>query len=795
MNWQGSPGAPLGFDYASNETALLNDYHYIIIRTLDILRLWRDTPHSDVLSMNSLELLEKGLTEIVRIFIKKEPHSASKILEGRWRLIMSVSLCYSLAQAVVYRSTIDLDVLNNRDIPAKPGWSATDEGLEDVHHWVRTKIRNPLSNDQGSWDWLVPFVLQMLEAQTLVVSNDMNEGWANMVYNETTCTASRVMMTSDGEFYTTLLRGLVTSGGLRTAQANSRNRAILAKLANTFIDPNQSECLSATMGDDCVENAASSDPQVMIQAYKQFGFNLKDLHYGQDFEFCSHKWVESRVAIPLGWRKSLYHLLENEFDDEVYATFLHEMRHLRRRHGSEIDLDDVVQFLRWVGYLDSQDFDPANQGVCLSEIQNNTAFQMVGTKKPTKVVQVRVPTAHDVAQGEVLRQERLMRLQDKANAQAVKSARIGPSVKQQKAKSKTSKANTRTAVKPVKDYMSSSMSAYAKCVSNPFNSGPARGPAKGNVVPTERSFILTTTSSFGAPIAADTVNMIGLFGGAGNALDDSIDSVSTHSYPQYIGGTADTNKYIIGPLVGTTIAKQAVGYLTDSLSLGDSSLVTNTSASTPIQNSVSVGLVALEGFGSHTRWRCVGMGVRLWNVTAEASREGYVQWCQPGSDFQGSTIQEYRKFSPNFSTSTMANSDAGLEIVWLPRPQSLAYNHAEGIVAVGNTLGTDLNIWISNEGSNAQIYQVEVIYHWEIAGASVATFTSESASDVHGDTVIGHAIRHVRASANNGMHLGNAIKHFAGKAVGAVSAAAKDPTYHEIARVAMRSVAALTAGI
>lgn len=378
---------------------------------------------------------------------------------------------------------------------------------------------------------------------------------------------------------------------------------------------------------------------------------------------------------------------------------------------------------------------------------------------------------------------------------AVKSNRIGPQVNQPK-KKKAVKTAQAPKQKTARDYLSPSMSAYARCVSNPFDSGPTRGPAKGNVVPTERSFVVTTTASFGLQVGINSVTMVGLFGGAGNLLDDSIDSVSVHSYPQYIGGTADANKYIIGPLPATTITKQALGYHTSGLSLGNSSLVTNTAASTPIQNSVQIGLVALEGFGSHTRWRCIGMGIRLWNVTNEADRGGFVQWCQPGSDYQGATIADYRKFAPNFSTSSMSNSDAGLEIVWLPRPQNLAYNHAEGIVAVGNTLGTDLNIWVTNEASLvAQQYNCEVVYHWEIAGASVATFTSESASDVHGDTVVGHAIRHVRASANNGIHLGGAIKHFAGKAVGAISAAAKDPTYHEIARVAMRSVAALAAGM
>jgi hypothetical protein len=314
----------------------------------------RDTPHEDVVRLTPVELYERRFTELVRIFIKDEPHKLAKVEAGRWRLIMSVSLSYSIAQAVLYQDSIDEDVRRNSSIPSKPGWVSTDLGYVDLYMWVRRFVRPPMSMDVAAWDWSVPYCLMALEAECYIACNKASPSWANMIRNETFCTASSVISSSQGDLFVFHKPGIVKSGGRRTAQANSRSRDLLSFLTDRKVNPNSTDHWSMTMGDDCVEESLSMDPNVVKAAYLEYGFNLKDIVYGYPFEFCSMRFVAPHVAIPLNWPRSVFRLINKDYEFDDMEAFMYEMRHLK--HSScTVKLRDLVLLLRQIGWLPSAD--------------------------------------------------------------------------------------------------------------------------------------------------------------------------------------------------------------------------------------------------------------------------------------------------------------------------------------------------------------------------------------------------------------------------------------------------------
>jgi hypothetical protein len=344
-------------------------------------------------------------------------------------------------------------------------------------------------------------------------------------------------------------------------------------------------------------------------------------------------------------------------------------------------------------------------------------------------------------------------------------------------------------------HMHPALEEYGKCVADPFRCHGAKGLlGAGNVIPSMTSFCATTTSTINRTVVFGTTMEIGLFGGHGNIVDDAVSDAtpmgpqSMHAYPQYIGGLTAADRYVIGPVVGDVNPRSACGYTYETLSVGAAVTNTGVAAAVPIPFENALPFTSTEGDSHSLRWRLVGMGVRVWNQTEEGVRGGDLKYSQPNQAFSASTQGVFSRFSPNFGITNCHNSDDGFEVSWLPRTRDIGYWHSDAAggaaTASTSTNAVGLRIWINNTTTSTQDISIQIVYHWEIAGAVLATLQSPSAAAVHSDTSISTALLRVRSVSNTAHGMYKALKHTVGQAVGAIAHDAPEPSIPRIARVA-----------
>jgi hypothetical protein len=277
-------------------------------------------------NLSAEELVEGGFCDVVRLFVKNEPHSASKIEQGRFRLISSVSLVDQIVERLLFSRQNHKEIDNWTVIPSKPGIGLDlDEQTEAVWKHVR-KLAGPAtvaSSDASGWDWSVQGWELEAEAEMRIALADTTGGiFADLVRKRFRCLSLSVFYLSDGRMFAQTIPGVMKSGSYVTGSSNSRIR----KLASDLVGAEW--CIS--MGDDAVEAVVKD----AVAKYEQLGHSIKGYDIDFTFEFCSHIFTGGPVVIPTNWGKSLYRLLSKRYDpveQDQYEQLLRYAPHLVER--------------------------------------------------------------------------------------------------------------------------------------------------------------------------------------------------------------------------------------------------------------------------------------------------------------------------------------------------------------------------------------------------------------------------------------------------------------------------------
>jgi mRNA-degrading endonuclease RelE of RelBE toxin-antitoxin system len=104
------------------ETWLVDLVYYRIV-LLMLTPAWR------IRRLSAVERVEWGLVDPVRVFVKNELHSTKKVRQGRYRLIMSISVVDQLVDRVFSTEQNSEEIRHWKHIPSKPGMGLDDEGL------------------------------------------------------------------------------------------------------------------------------------------------------------------------------------------------------------------------------------------------------------------------------------------------------------------------------------------------------------------------------------------------------------------------------------------------------------------------------------------------------------------------------------------------------------------------------------------------------------------------------------------------------------------------------------------
>lgn len=257
--------------------------------------------------LTSEQLVQAGLCDPIRLFVKGEPHKQAKLDEGRYRLIMSVSLVDQLVARVLFQNQNRTEIALWRAIPSKPGFGlSTDEQVSEFFACLSRDVGCTPEHLASNWrDYIVPTdcsgfdwsVSDWLLEDEMEVRNRLTRNINGLCLRLRSCwlrcIANSVLCLSDGSLLAQRVPGVQKSGSYNTSSSNSRIRVMAAYHCGAS--------WAMAMGDDALESRDSD-----LTLYKQIGFKVE---LSEQLEFCSHVFKSPTLAIPVNANKMLYKLI------------------------------------------------------------------------------------------------------------------------------------------------------------------------------------------------------------------------------------------------------------------------------------------------------------------------------------------------------------------------------------------------------------------------------------------------------------------------------------------------------
>jgi len=306
--------------------------------------------------MTAEELVVAGLVDPIRVFVKNEPHSAKKLEEGRFRLIMSVSLIDQLCERCLSSEQNGLEIANYHRLPVKPGMGFSTEKIAPIGRSFEA-FPELVSSDVSGWDWSVSADELRFDARRRVKAAGvaMDHPFAKALMNRAVCLGRSVIAFSDGVLLAQRRDGVQKSGSYNTSSGNSWIRVAAARFSGA-----EHVC---AMGDDCVDDGTdtvkmsllghpikesavidASDPSWLADSrlwpneirsdvlalLNRFAWKPFDAALVPTVDFCSHWWCKSSegqwIVVYRGWRKTLFRLVCTRNDRESQlGQFIAEM--------------------------------------------------------------------------------------------------------------------------------------------------------------------------------------------------------------------------------------------------------------------------------------------------------------------------------------------------------------------------------------------------------------------------------------------------------------------------------------
>jgi len=335
VNRKSSPGSPY-FHFAPSKGQFIDHNAEEIVRLVQYrIKEYAETPNEEFRRMSATQLVERNLTDVVKVHVKREPTKREKLLEGRPRIIMVESIVSEVLQKLIFGPQMKLEIANWETTPSNPGFGlATDDQAAALYASVGG-AKNLYDSDVSGFDWNMNRWMFDLFVEAHLYNNNVEEGtmYANACRNVIHVLSNSIYLTSMGGLYELEDEGVMNSGAAITSWFNSLIRAGIGILAG--------HNLIITMGDDAVHDEID-DP---IGKYAKLGLRLKNFTKCPEnsFNFCSSDIYRTH-AVPTGIWKSTLNLLYKPYDETEFNDFVHVMRH-------SPSLPKVIEMLHEIGYI------------------------------------------------------------------------------------------------------------------------------------------------------------------------------------------------------------------------------------------------------------------------------------------------------------------------------------------------------------------------------------------------------------------------------------------------------------
>lgn len=298
LDLSSSPGFPYVYEYTNNK-----EFFGVRDGKLDERRV-------DAVWDMVARRLEARDSDPIRLFIKPEPHKLKKLIEGRYRLISSVSVIDQIIDQMIFGEQNNAFLKNYHYTPVKVGWSWMLGG------WREVPRVGMLACDKSSWDWTVSaWLLELeLEVRSNLIVSENKDRWLELArWRYQKLFVDNVFVTSGGLVFRVKRPGLMKSGCVNTIVSNSLMQLIL-HVKVSLESGNKIHDIWA-MGDDTLQLdvAWSEDYVRRLRKY----CILKETN--QVSEFAGFRW-QGRFIEPLYRAKHAFNILHVKPKDfDVFA--------------------------------------------------------------------------------------------------------------------------------------------------------------------------------------------------------------------------------------------------------------------------------------------------------------------------------------------------------------------------------------------------------------------------------------------------------------------------------------------
>jgi hypothetical protein len=235
------PGIPYARNVADNAQLIKEERDMIIELVLN--RLER-LAYSD-LGTEPVDLVQCGMVDPVRMFVKDEPHSSRKRREKRWRLISGVSLVDQLIERLLFTDQNKKEIATWTSHPSTPGLGLSDDDqLRTLYLRVKGLIGDGLAAeaDVTGFDWSVKEWELKLDAEIRCDLMSANPLTRTIIMNRVHCLCNTVYGLPSGRLLAQTVPGL-TSLGVSTMAFNLNgfnfNQSVVdsqGRVINTWAD-------------------------------------------------------------------------------------------------------------------------------------------------------------------------------------------------------------------------------------------------------------------------------------------------------------------------------------------------------------------------------------------------------------------------------------------------------------------------------------------------------------------------------------------------------------------------------
>jgi hypothetical protein len=298
-----------------------------------------------------MELVNQGVVDPCKVFVKNEPHKDTKIQEGRVRLICSVSLIDNIIARLLCELQNKTEIAHHTRLSVKPGLGLHDDGLRSLNNYVSRKFADvvPAEGDAKGWDWSVQSWDFDMDCERRVdLARGRGTDYERILRAHFYCMARKVFILGDGTMHQQMLPGIMPSGWFNTSSSNSNirvmNHHILARRLG--FTPK-----IMAMGDDSVE--ANFEDAVIHYASLGKTMGMFNAVETTNFEFCSTSF-DGDLGFPVNIDKQIFNLLSNTSVTQVEAkalwdAFQREMRNLP--HSIQMEVFEVVHKSGWTEHF------------------------------------------------------------------------------------------------------------------------------------------------------------------------------------------------------------------------------------------------------------------------------------------------------------------------------------------------------------------------------------------------------------------------------------------------------------